>query len=179
MPNITSFEVLSQPIVPGVADVPYVTQGSFLQLTNLDTANAQKVFVGYAATPAFVASSGSIALMANYIDDTGSVTMISAQTFLANPVGFPPVIIPAGGTFIFGVQYILQSTTGEKTFGTTPQDGQGTRGLVTLTAPSGSSFAALATIRQVFNNYDSNGNLMDVSESAYSVPIIGGPVVSF
>jgi hypothetical protein len=35
---VTSFEVLAQPIAPGVPAIPYVEQGSFLQITNLGSA---------------------------------------------------------------------------------------------------------------------------------------------
>lgn len=179
---VTSFEVISQPIVPGVPDLPYVQQGSFLQLTNVGTAPAQ-VTVGYTATPAFVVSSGAVILAANFIDNTGNVTMFPASSFILNPVGFTAVTIPPNGTFIFGVQYLLNPGAAAEGLeiervGSTPQSGVGTRGIVTLTGTPGARFAALATIRQVFNNYDSGGNLMDVSEAAYSVPIVGGPIVT-
>lgn len=176
MTVITSFEVLAQPLVPGIPDVPYVQQGTFVQISNLGSSTAQ-VILGYNATPAFVAQSGSVSLFANYIDNTGAVTQVT--NFLAPPVGFPSVQIPVGATFIFGVQYVLSPGQSEDLVGSTPQSGQGTRGVVTLSSTGGSSLLVLATIRQVFNNYDASGNLMDVSEAAYSLPLVGGPLQQF
>jgi len=176
MPIITSFEVLAQPLVPGVPDVPYVQQGTFVQISNLGTAVAG-VTLSFLATPAFVAQSGAVSLFVNVIDNLGNVTQVSPSYFLAAPVGFPPVSIPVGATFILGVQYVLTPGQATELAGSTPQSGLGTRGYINLSAPTGSSLLVLPTIRQVFNNYSSTGALANVSEAAYSVPVVGGPLV--
>jgi hypothetical protein len=178
MTNVTSFEVLAQPIVPGVPDIPYVQQGTFLQLSNIGSQSAN-VELNYNATPAFVASSGAVILTANYIDGVGDVHAITDSFFLEAPVGFGSVTIPSGMTFLFGVQYILNPGGTPTMAGSTPQDGAGTRGLINLTAQTGTQLVALATIRQVFTNFNASGAVLDVTEAAYSVPIIGGPLISF
>ena len=177
MTIITSFEILAQPIVPGVPDIPYVQQGTFLQISNTG-ANPASVVLGFEATPAFVAQSGAVQLFANYIDGGGNVTQVQTGVFLQPPVGFPAVTIPAGATWLFGVQYVL---SGQSTnlIGSTPQDGLGTRGVVELTAGSGAALLVLATVRQVFNNYNGSGNLLDVAEAAYALPLVGGPLQQF
>jgi hypothetical protein len=59
--TITSFEVLAAPVAPGLKNVPYVQQGTFLQVTNLGSASSL-VSLQYAASPAFVAASGAAKL---------------------------------------------------------------------------------------------------------------------
>lgn len=178
MTIITSFEVLAQPIVPGVPDIPYVQQGTFVQISNIGS-NPASAFLGFEATPPFVVQSGAVQLFANYIDQNGNVTQVAASLFLQGQVGFPTVTVPAGATFIFGVQYVLMAGQSADLVGSTPQDQAATRGYVTLQSPPGSTLLVLGTIRQVFNNYDSSGNLMDVSEAAYSLPLVNGPLQQF
>jgi hypothetical protein len=178
MPIITSFEVLAQPLVPGLPNVPYVQQGTFVQISNVGNQDAI-VLLEFTATPAFVASSGSVQLFVNYIDDGGNVTQVDTSYFVAPPVGFPKVTIPSGATWIFGVQYVLLAGQSTNLVGSTPQDGLGTRGFVTLSTDGPNTLLVLGTIRQVFNNYDASGNLSDVSEAAYSVPLVGGPLQQF
>lgn len=177
MPIITSFEVLAQPLVPGVPDVPYVQQGSFFQIANLSP-GALAISLNFNATPAFVAQAGSVSLFTNYIDNNGNVTQYPTSTFLAAPVGFAQISIPAGATYIFGVQYVVNP--GQSSLaGGTPQDGLGTRGTVTLLTSNGGLLLVLATIRQVFTNFDASGNVTNLSEAAYSVPLVGGPLQQF
>lgn len=178
MAIITSFEVLAQPLVPGLANVPYVQQGTFLQVSNIGTGQVS-VTVGFQATPAFTAQSGAVQLFANYIDGTGNVTQCPTATFLQSPVGFIPVTIPAGATWIFGVQYVLIPGQSTNLVGSTPQDGLGTRGYINVSTNAPATLLVLGTVRQVFNNYDSSGNVMDVSEAAYSIPLVGGPLQQF
>ena len=108
MTGIASFEVLAQPIVPGVPNVPYVQQGSFLQVTNI-TGQTLVVSLTYYPSPGFVPSRGAVSLFANYIDNRGEVTQIPANTFISQR-GFVNVAIPLTSTFIFGVQYIVTPT---------------------------------------------------------------------
>lgn len=178
MSIITSFEVLAQPLVPGLPDIPYVQQGSFYQISNLSPGGVT-INLNFNATPAFVAQSGSVSLFTNYIDNNGNVTQYPVSTFLQPAVGFAGITIPAGGTFIFGVQYVLGQGQSENLAGSTPQDGLGTRGTVTLLAPNGALLLVLATIRQVFTNFDASGNVTNLSEAAYSVPLVGGPLQQF
>ena len=62
--------------------------------------------------------------------------------------------------------------------GGTPRDSVLTRGFLRVNASAGST-PLLATIRQVFNNFSSTGTLLDQSEGAYAVPLVGGPEHSF
>jgi hypothetical protein len=51
-----------------------------------------------------------------------------------------------------------------------------------MKATPSSKLLLLATIRQVFTNFNPAappGTLLDIAEGAYSVPIVGGPEVSF
>ena len=168
MTGIASFEVLAQPIVPGVPNVPYVQQGSFLQVTNI-TGQTLVVSLTYYPSPGFVPSRGAVSLFANYIDNRGEVTQIPANTFISQR-GFVNVAIPLTSTFIFGVQYIVTPTQSSHKAGSTPQDGVATRGIVFFQSNLDTVISPLPTIRQVFNNYDPSGKLLDISESAYAVP---------
>ncbi len=169
--TIASYEVLAQPIAP-VPNVPFVTQGAFLQISNLGSA-AVVVESQYIGTPSFVETSGNVSLDCNYIDQTGTITAYSVPFFLDPPIGFGELTIPAGATWLFGVQYLLNPGS------PVPTTGVESRGFIQLQAAVGSSLLVLATTRQVFNNYNPNGTLLDVSEAAYPVPLATGPVVNF
>ena len=170
---VTSFEVLAQPIAPGVPAIPYVEQGSFLQITNLGTATAE-VEIVYAPSPAFVTSNGAIVLTTNYIDGTGKINAYAASVFLEPPIGFGTHSIPAGATWLFGVQYV------QTVAAPNPSLSQSTRGTLSLTAAAGTKLLVLATIRQVFTNYNATTRAIeDVAEAAYAVPTVGGPVINF
>lgn len=175
---ITSFEVLAQPLVPGVPDIPYVQQGTFVQITNLGP-NDQTISLNFNATPAFVAQSGNVSLFTNFIDNNGNVTQYPTNIFLTAPIGFAGVTIPANETIILGVQYVLSPGQSQDLVGATPQDGLGTRGTVTLIGQTGASFLVLATIRQVFTNFTPTGAVSNLSEAAYSVPLVNGPQQNF
>lgn len=185
---LTSFEVLAQPIAPGVPDIPYVQQGFFTQITNMDPSPA-KVTLIYESSPLFVASNGPIALFTNMIDQTGAITQYPAATFLNAPVGFKNISIPAGDTVLLGVQYLLLPSAQNPSkvtpaTGGTPQNSQAARGMFSLHAAPGTSLMVLATVRQVFTNYtpastSTNAVVLDVSEAAYAVPLAGGPLVAF
>jgi hypothetical protein len=173
---IGPFEVLGSPISPGVGQI-VLTQGYFLQLTNLHNAPV-KIDIEYASTPAFQKSMGTVALTCDIITGNGippTPAEIAATTtaFLVAPVGFKNQTIPANTTWIFGVQYFLTDVT------TPPANMLEARGVVTLKAPAGSRFMALATTRQAFFNYTAANTLLDVAESAYSVPLVGGPELKF
>jgi hypothetical protein len=170
---VTSFEVLAQPIAPGVPAIPYVEQGSFLQITNLGSAAAE-VQSFYVPSPAFVASNGAIVLTTNYIDGNGKIKAIPSASFLETPVGFGAVSIPVGATFLFGVQYVQTAASPN------PALSQAARGIISLSAPAGTKLLVLPTIRQVFTNYNATTlAIEDVAEAAYAVPTVGGPVISF
>ena len=175
---ITSFEVLAQPLVPGVPNVPYVQQGSFFQITNLSPAT-QSLNLNFNATPAFVARSGNVSLFTNFIDNLGNVTQYPPNIFLQPPVGFAQIPIPSNGTFIFGVQYVITPGQSQNLVGSTPQDGLGARGFVTLVASTGASFLVSATIRQVFTNFTAQGAVSNLSEAAYALPLVNGPLQKF
>lgn len=178
--NLSEFEVLAQPIAPGIPNVPYVQQGTFIQVTNLGQ-NA-KLTLAFYPNPPFVPSSGAVKLFANFIDATGVPQQYNA--FLTNsPVGFKDIQIAANATFLFGVQYVLVPPTINQpipnSVGSTPQDMAATRGYIQASGPNGQPWLVLATIRQVFNNYNANtGALVDVAESAYSIPTVSGAVIN-
>lgn len=179
--TITSFEVLSNPVAPGVKDVPYVQQGFFLQISNLGAASSL-VGVEYVATPGFIASNGAIKLFTNIIDQTGTPQQYPTAAFLSPPVGFEALNIPGGATWLVGVQYLLLSPPPpilNPLTGATPQDHAESRGTVHVTAAAGTQLMILATVRQVFNNYSPANILLDIAEGAYSVPLVGGPQQNF
>ncbi len=180
--TLTSFEVLANPVAPGVKDVPYVQQGFFLQISNLGAASSL-VSLEYKASPAFVGTKGAIKLFTNIIDESGVPQQYPTAQFLAPPVGFKAQDIPAGATWLIGVQYLLlpppAPIVNPPVTGGTPQDSFLTRGVLRIEAGAGSKLLLLATVRQVFNNYSPTNALLDVAEGAYSVPLIGGPEHNF
>jgi hypothetical protein len=178
---LTTFEVLANPIAPGVPDIAYVQQGFFLQITNV-SANPTSVEVLFQDTPAFVASKGAIKLAANIIDQTAKISPYPTANFLAAPVGFAATAIPPMSTFLFGVQYLLLPPPPPiltPATGATPQDYAEARGVVSVVAPAGATLVMLATTRQVFTNYSAANTVLDISEGAYSNPLIGGPMHTF
>ncbi|MBB3194791.1 hypothetical protein [Roseateles terrae] len=184
MAYICSFEVIAQPLAPGVPNVPFVQQGTFLQITNVGGADTTVSVYYYVATPNFVVQSSdqSISLFANYIDASGNINQVAASQFIEQYNGFVGVPISQGQTVIFGVQYIFtppSDMSKVEMVGGTPQSSAQARGSIQIfpTTSASTQLFCNATVRQVFNNYDSNGNLLDVDESAYALPIQGGPIV--
>jgi hypothetical protein len=51
MSGFVMFEVLSQPVVPGIPNVPYVEQGSFIQIANTSGAPANVQIRYFPAQP--------------------------------------------------------------------------------------------------------------------------------
>jgi hypothetical protein len=179
--NITTFEVLCNPVAPGVANVPAVQQGFFLQIGNLGTSSAL-VSIEYLSSPAFVDSKGAIKLFTNIVDESGTPQQYPNAAFLSAPVGYEGLNIPAGATWLVGVQYLLLPPPAPiltAATGGTPQDQQQARGMVKITAAAGTKLMVLATVRQVFSNYSTTGTLLDIAEGAYSVPLVGGPELTF
>jgi hypothetical protein len=179
--TVASFEILASPVAPGLPDVPYVQQGVFLQITNLSTASTL-VSLEYAASPAFVASSGAVKLFTNFIDQSGTPQQYPTSDFLGGPVGFKALDIPAGATWLVGAQYLLVPPPAPKltpATGATPQDNAEARGVISLEASPGTKLLVLATIRQVFQNYDKTGKLIDITEGAYAIPLVNGPIYNF
>jgi hypothetical protein len=175
---ISPFEVLGTPIAPGVGAI-VLSQGYFLQLTNLKNVPVT-IDIEYASTPPFVPSAGTgpgaVALAADIIKGTGvpptlPVIAATVAAFLTAPVGFKAQTIPAHTTWLFGVQYIFPNVSA-------PPTGMAeARGVVTLKAPVGAHFLALATTRQAFFNYTAAATLLDVAESAYAIPLVRGPEI--
>jgi hypothetical protein len=181
MRNLTSFEVLSTPIAPGVPNVPYVQQGFFLQVTNCGPANAF-LSIEYLASPAFVESKGAVKLFTNVIDESGMPQQFPAVNFLGAPVGFEALNIPAGKTWLVGVQYLLLPPPApllDAATGSTPQDSAMARGVVRINAAAGTKWMMLATTRQVFTSFDGAGVLLEFDSAAYPVPLLGGPEQNF
>jgi hypothetical protein len=123
------------------------------------------------------------------IDQTGAIMQYPVATFLDAPVGFKNISIPAGDTILLGVQYLLLPSAQNPSkvtpaTGGTPQNSQAARGMFSLHGAPGTSLMVLSTVRQVFTNYtpastSTNAVVLDVSEAAYSVPLAGGPLVTF
>ena len=179
--TLTSFEVLCNPVAPGVPNVPYVQQGFFLQITNRGS-TSEIVSIEYAASPAFVASKGAIKLFTNIIDETGTPQQYPTAAFLSAPVGYEALNIPAGATWLVGVQYLLLPPPAPITTpatGATPQDAAQARGLVKVGAAAGTKLLILGTVRQVFTNFNGAAMTSDMAEGAYAVPLIGGPEQNF
>jgi hypothetical protein len=196
---VSSFEILSQPIAPLAPDVPYVQQGYFIQVTNAGGA-AIKPSIKYIPSPAFVASvlspfspgfgpkPATINLFADYIDATGKANdyPLPAPDFLGPPfIGFKAATLPKainpGETFLFGVQYILNTAaaTYTATSGGTPQDSIETRGYAEIDVAAPAKLYVLATVRQLFTNYGPNGTILDFADGAYAPPLISGTTLTF
>ena len=178
---LTSFEVLANPIAPGVKDVPYVQQGFFLQISNLSAGSAL-LGLEFIASPAFVQSQGAIKLFTNIIDQAGMPQQFPANSFLGAPVGFESLVIPGGATWLVGVQYLLlppPAPVVNALTGTTPQDAAMARGMVKAEAQTGTQFLMLATARQVFTSFNALGGVVEFDSSAYPIPLIGGPQQTF
>lgn len=179
--NLTSFEILSSPIAPGVPDVPYVQQGFFLQVTNTGPANAF-LSIEYVSSPAFIESKGAIKLFTNVIDESGMPQQFPAANFLGAPVGFEALNIPSGATWLAGVQYLLlppPAAITDPATGNTPQDSAMARGVLKINAAPGTKWMMLATTRQVFSTYGAGGVLIEFDSAAYPVPLLGGPEQNF
>jgi hypothetical protein len=169
MSGFFMFEVLSQPIVPGIPGVPYVEQGSFIQVSNTSS-SAVGVRVAYAPNQPFVPTTGAVKLFVNYIDNTGKVTMVNPAQF-AQQNGFPTVSIPSTKTFIFGVQYVIVPGQSQSLIAGIPQDSVATRGFAAVLGYASPAITPLSTIRQVFTNYSSSGEVTSTNSSAYAVPV--------
>jgi len=180
--NLTPFEVIATPIAPGVPNVPYVQQGFFLQVTNMGAGSAF-LSVEYLATPEFVASRNGVRLFTNVIDHTGASQQYPAAAFLGAPVGYEALNIPAGATWLIGVQYLLIPGPGGPLLtgptGDTPQDMAMARGVLRVDAAPGTQWMMLATTRQVFSTYGPGFVLQEFDEAAYAVPLVGGPEQNF
>ncbi len=178
---LTSFEILANPIAPGINDVPYVQQGFFLQISNLSAGSAL-VGLEFVASPPLVAGNGPVKLFTNVIDQAGVPQQYPTASFLGPPVGFESLIIPGGATWLVGVQYLLILPPGPIVggAGTTPQDLMMARGMVKAEAQTGTQFLMQATTRQVFTNYDgATGAVVDYDATAYPMDLIGGPLQTF
>jgi hypothetical protein len=179
--NLTSFEVLSSPVAPGIPNVPYIQQGIFLQVTNMGAASAF-LTVEYVSSPAFVESRGAVKLFTNVIDETGMPQQFPTRNFLGAPVGFEGLNVPAGATWLIGVQYLLLAPPPPVITvptGTTPQDAAMARGTIRIDAAPGTQWMMLATHRQVFSSYDNLGGIVEFDSAAYPVPLLGGPEQNF
>jgi hypothetical protein len=178
---LTSFEVLANPIAPGIKDVPYVQQGFFLQISNLSAGSAL-IGLEFVASPTFVANSGAIKLFTNIIDQAGIPQQYPTANFLGGPVGFESLFIPGGATWLVGVQYLLippPVPIVNVATGTTPQDAMMARGMVKAEAQTGTQLLMQATTRQVFTNYNAAGVVVNYDATAYPLDLIGGPLQLF
>lgn len=168
--TIAQYEILSQPVAP-VQNVPYVQQGFFVQVVNLQTTQAL-VTLNFVSTPAIPNNpTAPIQVFADYITNDG--TPVFYPAFFTAPVGFFNIAVPANGTVIFGVQYVYNPQTANAAkLGTTPQQSASSRGTVTFASNLAGRYGILPTIRQVFTTFDSNLNPIAFSSSAYAVPLI-------
>ena len=173
---VTSFEVLAARLAP-IPNIPFVQQGFFLQVSNLGS-EATAVDIDYIASPQFVSNSPPYNLTVDIIKEDGvaptaAQIAIDVTEFLTAPVGFKAKAVPPKSTWLFGVQYLLSGPPFPE-----PVVDIEARGYVQLKAGHGSKILVLATVRQVFSNYN-DAALTDTTEAAYSVPIVGGPEMSF
>ncbi len=51
--------------------------------------------------------------------------------------------------------------------------------MISLEASPGTKLLVLGTIRQVFQNFDNTGKLIDITEGAYAIPLVNGPIYNF
>ncbi|WP_018263729.1 hypothetical protein [Methylobacterium sp. WSM2598] len=171
------FEVLGEPIVPGLTQVPLVLQGIFIQITNTSAVGSATLQLTYLPTVPFVVAppGGKIQLAANLIGSDLSISNITPE--FANRPGRPTFgrTIPPGGTIIVGVEYVATGL-GLASQGVAATESAANRGSVLLQVNAGTPLLVTATIRQYFVSQTGNP-LVPIAAAAYSVAIPGGPVV--
>ncbi|WP_375466204.1 hypothetical protein [uncultured Methylobacterium sp.] len=168
------FEILGESIVPGLTNVPAVLQGTFIQATNLGN-DLQSLFLFYVPTAPFVfgPSSNKVVLGANFIDDNLKIFDFTSdfrtQRYLS-------IRIPAGKTFIVGLQYFINPNAALTAPTPVGSEAMGNRGIIQLLPSGAGKFLVTATVRQNFIRSLSNPTDI-ISSTAYSVPISTGPIV--
>ena len=172
------FEILGEPIVPGLTQVPLVLQGTFIQITNTAASGSATIQLRYIPTVPFVVAppGGKIKLAANLVNY--NLSIFDYTSFFQNTPAGPTItlVIPTNQTLIIGVQYVATGLSAVSQ-SVAITEAAGNRGIVRLTPQAGSTFLATATVRQFFVSQTGNP-LVPIAAAAYSVPIGGGPVIA-
>lgn len=177
-PYSVPFEILGEPIVPGLTQVPLVLQGTFIQITNTASSGSAQIQLRYLPTVPFVLapSGGKIKLAANLVNY--DLRILDFTSYFQNTPAGPNIYltIPANQTLIIGLQYVATGLAlASQSVAIT--EAAGNRGFVQLTPSSGATFLVTATVRQFFVSQQGSP-LVPIAAAAYSVPIGGGPVVT-
>jgi hypothetical protein len=171
MTALSSFEVLSQPLIPnGPATIPYVVQAYFVQVSypTGESADTVTFSLTFEETTNFTTGLGQSGVMAQYIDEGGNVvpypTFISTST---GPFGFLDQQISPGQTKIYSVNVVFPPASAAAM----PQSGTGWRGVASLNPSTSGLLVATPTERQIYFT----GDLQTITDSVvYSVPTVSG-----
>ena len=172
---VSSYEVLSQPLIPDNVNVPYVTQGVFVQISNTNANEPLSIAMQFNYGQPFVANNdpddpdkATIKLMIEYINENGDSVPYSIDNFLMHQS--LQLDIAANSTYILGIQYILGQAILLENLGTTPTNSLASRGQLIISADGLEDNQILVTTRQFFTTYDSSSKVSGMTASAYVNP---------
>ena len=171
MTALSSFEVLSQPLIPnGPANIPYVVQAYFVQVSypSGESADTVTFSLTFEETTNFTSGLGQSGVMAQYIDEGGNVvTYPSVISTSTGPFGCLDQQITPGQTKIYSVNVVFPPTSAAAV----PQSGTGWRGVASLNPSASGLLVATPTERQIYFT----GDLQTITDSVvYSVPTVSG-----
>lgn len=168
MTALSSFEVLSQPLIPnGPANTPYVVQAYFVQVSYPTGGSGDTVTFSltFEETTNFTSGVGPSGVMAQYIDESGN--LVSYPAFISNSAAFLDQQITPGQTKIYSVNVVFPPTSAAAM----PQSGTGWRGVASLNPSTSGLLVATPTQRQIYFTSD----LQTITDSVvYSVPTVSG-----
>ncbi len=172
MTTLSSFEVLSQPLIPnGPANTPYVVQAYFVQVSypRGESAETLTFSLTFEESTNFTSGVGLAGVMAQYIDESDSL-VIPYPTFISassNTVGFLDQQITPGTTKIYSVNVVFPPTTAA----VMPKSGTSWRGVAILNPTTSGLLVATPTQRQIYFTSD----LKTITDSVvYSIPTVSG-----
>jgi len=175
MTALSSFEVLSQPLIPppnGPANTPYVVQAYFVQVSYPTGVNAYPTggvtvtfSLTFEETTNFTSGVGTSGVLAQYIDESGN--LVPYPTFISNSAAFVDQQINPGQTKIYSVNVVFPPASAAAM----PQSGTGWRGVASLNPSTSGLLVATPTQRQIYFTSD----LPMITDSVvYSVPTVSG-----
>jgi hypothetical protein len=170
MTALSSFEVLSQPLIPppnGPANTPYVVQAYFVQVSYPTGGSGDTVTFSltFEETTNFTSGVGPSGVMAQYIDESGN--LVPYPTFISNSAAFVDQQITPGQTKIYSVNVVFPPASAAAM----PQSGTGWRGVASLTPSTSGLLVATPTQRQIYFSAD----MQTITDSVvYAVPTVSG-----
>jgi hypothetical protein len=176
MTALSSFEVLSQPLIPnGDPSIPYVVQAYFVQVSypSGEAGGPVSFDLTFEETTNFTQGVGPTGVMAQSVDAAGDLVM--DPSFIASPTGpfgFLNQQISPGQTKIYSVTVAPpKAPPTAAASDAMPQTGTGWRGVANLNPSTAGLLVATPTQRQIYFT----GDLKSITDSVvYSVPTVSG-----